>query len=63
MVFFFVFFFMPLSLCHCLGVLVIGKGHTVFTEGTDEEWFGYFFLPLILALFFLPLSGRQLDID
>ena len=42
---------------------VVGQGHSVLAVGAGGGCLDFFFLLPIISFSFLPLSGRQLDID
>ena len=51
----------------CRGVpligIIVGPGPTALAVGAGGVCLDVFFLSSIISLFFLPLSGRQPDID
>ena len=43
--------------------IIVGQGPVALAGGAGGGWFGHFFLLSVISFFFLPLSGRQPDID
>ena len=58
---------MVLGKLPCRGVLliwiIVGQGLSALAVGASRGRLAILFLSSIISLFFLPLSGRRLDID